>query len=1191
MLRDEARRSSRDRGPPDYRSVFRIFDTDNSGTIDTKEFKNMLARLHLLDRLPEKSIPDLLTKVDKKKGHITFEDFKRFVEEDDYGLINDENDFDMDDDYGLTSNAPPVAITTNSDADWLLWHLWREAVKKDPSDAEGVITELQGDCSEAELSEFESLRSHAISTISVKELFTLIQEHGLRGTMSHSQYDTAIKLFTDDHGSRDDDRVDFDYLCRSIIRMGRAFNKMMQERRKVDEKKYLELKSALQKELLNMGSISDGGKSTGKKKGETALLRFEKVMARLDQDGDGSLTVQEFKVALKRLRCRTEKEWTLRMIRRLFDELDTDNDGLLDVREFSQFLKSGEEVSKVGKGGATAKSHHHVDDDEDDIFVRGRGVSDTELFKKVSQVLQDIVPREVDHNHSSSGYSEERHIDTVRAAVRRFFVKTDPGKTGTAAEERFRAFCRRSGLQDKLTSSELRRLVESLRKKKAANVHFVDYEKFCRNLGPTTAAVGLSKAEAVLFRLQDAAIASASAGRSFLALCSLVDHKLTGQLSKQDLLYTFKMMGVSNLTPVDIDALKELLPNSASDKDGSVDYREVQWLLQHHVPNEGIVPRGHTLPIPGYEHEYAHKRTPAPIASPFNRSGPAGLGYTSYAPDTPYSYTNRSVTTPAGFNLSTPLAGEPLYGGHGRRETRETGGYNGRGLNESIGGSAYDKTVRNIAERTNMAIEEKSLTWGGNFSFSKMCEVYDSNLLGVISMRTFQGILDDQLGIMLTAPEIHAIYSELGRPEDDKVDYLRFCRLLQQRKKSGGGGIGGGDYGENPPYFGYKTVERVLQLRKEGRNPQDLFHALDLDHLGLIDARKFRDMLLRLQLFPTEHQLSRALEDFCNLTDRSMINYEEFCKALEKSIDVALKNSQFNRTVGRLSDSMRSGREGESFVYGNGYDGLSPATWDRERPGSPARDRDRRGSGAVYDNLNRFRHFTDVDLMSDTDDSRIGSGRVEREAGWMRDIPPQLKPSDSISLSLRGSGSAWKDRDIDRDRDRNSLDDLYMSSSGRLRERPPLSGSYSSTRDLTSSLDRDRDRDRLWKSGTPRSPMRPRSPPGKVAAVMWGPGTPLVEKGKPPDVDEKHWCCPVCYYVENPNGSLKCEVCQAPNYTMRKDYQVKEQCSHCTFLNGQFASECEMCQRPLAAGRSASSMSSSSKFKTGSSNHGGMSHY
>lgn len=36
-------------------------------------------------------------------------------------------------------------------------------------------------------------------------------------------------------------------------------------------------------------------------------------------------------------------------------------------------------------------------------------------------------------------------------------------------------------------------------------------------------------------------------------------------------------------------------------------------------------------------------------------------------------------------------------------------------------------------------------------------------------------------------------------------------------------------------------------------------------------------------------------------------------------------------------------------------------------------------------------------------------------------------------------------------------------------------------------------------------------------------------------------------------------------FVIIQDYQVKEQCQNCTFLNGQFAEECEMCGEPLTA--------------------------
>jgi len=73
----------------------------------------------------------------------------------------------------------------------------------------------------------------------------------------------------------------------------------------------------------------------------------------------------------------------------------------------------------------------------------------------------------------------------------------------------------------------------------------------------------------------------------------------------------------------------------------------------------------------------------------------------------------------------------------------------------------------------------------------------------------------------------------------------------------------------------------------------------------------------------------------------------------------------------------------------------------------------------------------------------------------------------------------------------------------------------------------------------------------------------LSKRGKVPKMENGFWCCAVCLYVENQSSSTTCAVCDTPNYNKRKDFQVKEQCYNCTFLNGQYAIECEMCGEQL----------------------------
>ena len=83
---------------------------------------------------------------------------------------------------------------------------------------------------------------------------------------------------------------------------------------------------------------------------------------------------------------------------------------------------------------------------------------------------------------------------------------------------------------------------------------------------------------------------------------------------------------------------------------------------------------------------------------------------------------------------------------------------------------------------------------------------------------------------------------------------------------------------------------------------------------------------------------------------------------------------------------------------------------------------------------------------------------------------------------------------------------------------------------------------------------------------MWGSQTSLEHKGETVKIDSGLWTCPVCLYVENDNRREKCLICNTPNYNNHPEFQVKEQCNNCTFLNGQYATVCEMCGMPLKQG-------------------------
>jgi hypothetical protein len=236
---------------PDYKTVFEVFDADKSGEITLSEFKEMLKRLQLVTKLAEHQMPQLLAQFTTSKQTIRLEDFIAFAQKgakaggsalgdqdeiDDAQAQDDEDDDIMD----MSCSTPPVAITRNADCDWLLWFLYREAMKVDSMDAESIITELQNRCNETELTQTDP-------AISVKELWNHLFELSLQGNMTHAQFVKGVQLVCQHGNGKDDDRVDYEALCRYVIRMGRAFNALVQQRAKEDEGKFPPLLTELKK--------------------------------------------------------------------------------------------------------------------------------------------------------------------------------------------------------------------------------------------------------------------------------------------------------------------------------------------------------------------------------------------------------------------------------------------------------------------------------------------------------------------------------------------------------------------------------------------------------------------------------------------------------------------------------------------------------------------------------------------------------------------------------------------------------------------------------------------------------------------------------------------------------------------------------------------------------------------------------
>jgi Ca2+-binding EF-hand superfamily protein len=250
---------------PDYLKVFNLFDDNKNGSISLNEFKTMLKKLQLISALSDHQIPNLLAMFDKgKRGVIAFDDFKSFAEDgeklaqeedDNFFRMNraagpgaektgggskgvsghfdeqDLDDEDLEDDIDIISDIPPLAITRNSDCDWLVWFLYRQACHLEPMDPESVVIDLESLCHETEMTTNDQ-------DISIKEFWNILFELKLQGNMQKQQYLKGIQLLCLHGNNRDDDRVDYSTLCKYVIRMGRSYNGLLQEKRKEMEKNF-----------------------------------------------------------------------------------------------------------------------------------------------------------------------------------------------------------------------------------------------------------------------------------------------------------------------------------------------------------------------------------------------------------------------------------------------------------------------------------------------------------------------------------------------------------------------------------------------------------------------------------------------------------------------------------------------------------------------------------------------------------------------------------------------------------------------------------------------------------------------------------------------------------------------------------------------------------------------------------------
>ena len=520
---------------PDFIATFNLFDQDHNGNLSINEFKDLLLRLQLVDALPQEQLPSLLQLFDKNaKGHITCDDFISFVRSGGTDLLGDDDGDSVHSNYEedlLQCQSPPVAITQNADCDFLAWQLWRQSLLMDSQDPESIVTDIETACCDVEIAVRAMEDSEGAGTglgdtsgnglfpsnphapsgyIAKDELWQIVKDVTMsvggdtsNVVISRSIFEKGVtplmensKKHNSGSGSGSSNaKVDYESLCKHVIRMGRAFNVQVQTKNADKEKKYIKMKADLFHDMLSQMNSDGSGSGTGAGAGSgttNKLSKYEKVFRRLDHNGDGKISYQEFKDGLKRIRFKDQKHWTVSMIRRLFSDMDEDHDGDLSIAELTSALRSGagggSGAGGLGNGkmnkkmSKTGDKWYDSDDEssqsrlEDDDFLlfsqRKKTFSEYELYRKIFDILLDTIPANAleeanPHIRTSTGTGRRdltSRVDTVGSVVRKLFKRSDADGQGFVSEERFLSFCRRSELSVRLSTVEMRRLIDKLRR-------------------------------------------------------------------------------------------------------------------------------------------------------------------------------------------------------------------------------------------------------------------------------------------------------------------------------------------------------------------------------------------------------------------------------------------------------------------------------------------------------------------------------------------------------------------------------------------------------------------------------------------------------------------------------------------------------------------------------------------------------
>jgi len=362
---------------------------------------------------------------------------------------------------------------------------------------------------------------------------------------------------------------------------------------------------------------------------------------------------------------------------------------------------------------------------------------------------------------------------------------------------------------------------------------------------------------------------------------------------------------------------------------GMVDYRQMNHLILTYIPgahaSTTFEPHSESKDAHGTYRSYAHGALPS-YATPGGvtrmPASPMTLGATSMD----MSNMLRTSPSPAGLYLSTPSHAYDRMAA-----STPMSSYPAHGLNRSLQqlpsaaktivkvDTTHDRALRALLER----VKESRLSRGGVpaiEAFQRRMEEMDTSGTGYLSEVALQRVFED-CEVALSAPDIFALRTCFRHSHaDDRIDATALCahlHTLYTQTASAPGAHGFAGVLQSPA-----ISRKVRGLRSDGVDVRQLLAEGDVDGAGTCDSRRFSDVVMRLGLVQTERQLVLALKDYGCLTDRSRVNYLDFCDALGQAEGLRKSIDADGYDMGRSLDS--SGRKG--VVFGSGYDGLAASS-------------------------------------------------------------------------------------------------------------------------------------------------------------------------------------------------------------------------------------------------------------------------